>query len=140
MSVAENKEIARKFINDCISDDNWDIAPEVLSEDLVIYHPSVPGGKLAGRDAVVQVFQAYRAGFPDMKITIEDEIAEDNKVVVQWRALGTQTGDLFGIPPTGKSVNVPAVSILRISDGKIVEDHISEDTMGMMKQLGVIPE
>ena len=140
MSIAENKEIARRFINDVISENNWDIAPEVLSPNLVIYHTAVPGGRLEGRDAVIGVFQAYRAGFPDLKISIEDEIAEDDKVVVQWRALGTQTGNLFGMPPTGKSVNVPSVSILRIADGKIVEDHISEDSLGMMKQLGAIPE
>ena len=57
-----------------------------------------------------------------------------------WRGTGTNTGEFFGAPPTGKSIDVGAVSTFRIVDGKIVEDHICEDTLGMLKQLGVIPE
>jgi steroid delta-isomerase-like uncharacterized protein len=140
VATDENKAIAERFINEVISDNNWDKAGEVLSDDLVMYHPSAPGGSISGLENVKGMLMGFRAGFPDLAISIEDEIAEGDKVVIQWRGRGTHTGDLFGMPPTGRSVNVGAVSIFRIADGKIVEDHISEDTMGMMKQLGVIPE
>jgi predicted ester cyclase len=140
LGIEENKAIARRFITEIISENHWDRVGEVLSDDLVVYHPSAPGGSLHGLEAAKSMFVAFRAGFPDLTLSIEDEVAEGDQVVIQWRGRGTQTGDLFGMAPTGRPVNVGAVSIFRIADGKIVEDHISEDTLGMMKQLGAIPE
>ena len=140
MGVAENKAVADRFLNEVVSKGNWDAAGEVMAEDITVYHPSAPGGSLHGLEPVKQLFMAFRAGFPDLTIISEDVIAEDDRVAVRWRGVGTNTGEFFGAPPTGKTIDVGAVSIFTIHDGKIVEDHISEDTLGMLKQLGVIPE
>jgi steroid delta-isomerase-like uncharacterized protein len=135
---AANKAVARRFIIEIISGNNWDRAGEVLADDIVMYHPAAPG-PIRGLDAVKEILTKYRVGFPDLALTVEDEIAEDDKVVVLWTARGTNTGDLFGTPATGKTVKVGAVSTFRIADGKIIEDTICEDTLGMLRQMGVIP-
>jgi steroid delta-isomerase-like uncharacterized protein len=82
---------------------------------------------------------AMYTAFPDLKFTIEDIIAEGDKVVVRYRASGTQKGAFLGIPPTDKSVNITGVGIYRIAGGKITEDWDFNDTLGGMRQLGIIP-
>jgi steroid delta-isomerase-like uncharacterized protein len=136
---AANKAVARRFIGEIISKNEWDRASEVLADDVVMYHPSAPG-PIRGLEAVKAMLTGFRAGFPDLALTVDDEIAEGDRVVILWTARGTNTGELFGMPATGKAVRVGAVSTFRIADGKIVEDRICEDTLGMLKQMGVIPE
>lgn len=75
-----------------------------------------------------------------MLITVEDLLAEGDKVVDRWTARGTHPGELIGIPPTGKEVTITGMDILRISNGKIAEIWHQEDMLGMMQQLGVIPQ
>lgn len=139
MGVAENKAIAARFLNDVVGKGSWDAVGQVMAEDVTVYHPSAPGGSLHGLQPVTQLFMAFRTGFPDLQIITEDVIGEDDQVAVRWRGVGTNTGEFFGAPPTGKAINVGAVSIFTIRDGKIVEDRICEDTLGMLKQLGEIP-
>ena len=81
----------------------------------------------------------YRSAFPDLRLTIDDLIAEGDKVVARWTAQGTNTGELMDMPPTGKESKVTGISILRISRGKVVEQRANWDTMGMLQQLGVVP-
>jgi predicted ester cyclase len=78
--------------------------------------------------------------FPDMKITIEDQIAEGDKVVTRSRSRGTYQGELWGIPPTGKEVEVTSISMDRIEGGKIAEHWTHADQLGMMQQLGVMEQ
>ena len=79
------------------------------------------------------------AAFPDIQYTVEALLAEGDKVVVRWTARGTHTGELMGIPPTGKQVTVTGVNIGRVANGRIVEEWGEFDMMGMMQQLGVVP-
>jgi predicted ester cyclase len=81
----------------------------------------------------------YRAAYPDLLITVDDLIAEGNKVVGRWTARGTNTGPLMGMPPTGKQATVMGISILAIADGKVTDQWFNWDTLGMLQQLGVIP-
>jgi predicted ester cyclase len=81
----------------------------------------------------------FRTAFPDGELTIEDLIVEGDKVVSRITYRGTQTGDMMGIPPTGKPVQVSAMIIDQIADGKIVESWRLFDQMGMMQQLGLVP-
>lgn len=136
--MSDGKMLGRRFFEDMLSKGNWNLAEELLSPDVVMHHPASPE-PISSRDAVVGMLSAFRTGFPDLNITVEDVIGEGDKAAVRWRATGTHTGDLFGMPPTGKSMNVAGISVVRVADGRIVEDWVSEDTMGMMKQLGVIP-
>jgi steroid delta-isomerase-like uncharacterized protein len=139
MSLESNKTLGRRFFEDMLAKGDWAVADEITSDDVVMHHPASPV-PIPGRQAVLGLLQAFRGGFPDLNIVAEDVFGEGDKVAVRWRATGTHTADLFGIPPTGKSMNVMGISIVRIAGGKIVEDWVSEDTMGLMKQIGVIPE
>jgi steroid delta-isomerase-like uncharacterized protein len=137
--MLDNNTLGRRFIEDILSKGDWKLAEELMSPDVVMHHPASPV-PFSGRDAVIGMLQGFRAGFPDLQLVAEDVIAEGDKVAVRWRATGTHTGELFGMPPSGKSMNVAGISIVRAARGQIVEDLVAEDTMGMMKQLGVIPE
>ena len=89
--------------------------------------------------AANQYYATYRAAFPDTHLTIEDQIAEGDKVVTRWTATGTNQGTLMGIPPSGKRVTITGISITRIANGKAVEDWVNFDTLGMLQQIGAIP-
>ena len=82
----------------------------------------------------------FHAAFPDLHLTIEDQIAEgDNKMVTRYRVSGTHRGDLMGLPPSGKRVTFVGVGVTRTSDGKFVEAWEHYDALGLMQQLGVVP-
>jgi predicted ester cyclase len=86
-----------------------------------------------------QFITANRAAFPDLRLTIEDQIAEGDKVVTRFTARGTHRGKLPGIAPTGKQVTTTAIIINRYTGGKIAESWINGDILGLLQQLGVIP-
>jgi predicted ester cyclase len=81
----------------------------------------------------------YHEAFPDIHVTIEDLIAEGDKVVARWTGGGTNTGEMMGMPPTGKAFKVTGVNTFRISGGKVVDTWVNFDTLGMMQQLGIVP-
>ena len=81
----------------------------------------------------------YRAAFPDLQFTIDDVIAQDDKVVIRWSSRGTHRGELMGLAPTGKEATSSGISIDKIADGKIVESWNHWDTLGLMRQLGAAP-
>lgn len=92
----------------------------------------------AGREGFKQFVLMYRSAFPDMHITIEDQIAEGDKVVSRWTARGTHQGELMGIPPTGKQATVTGINIERFANGKFVEEWSNFDALGLLQQLGVV--
>jgi steroid delta-isomerase-like uncharacterized protein len=132
-----NEQAARRFFEDMLGNANWAIAGDLMSEDVVMHHPSSPT-PVSGRDTVAGFLGAFRAGFPDMTMTVEDTVANGDKVAVRWRMRGTHTADLFGIPPTGVAADVAGISWLRFSEGRVVEDWVSEDSLGLMRQLGIV--
>ena len=81
----------------------------------------------------------FRSAFPDFHVTIEDQIAEGDRVATRWTMRGTHEGEFRGISPTGKQITVTGIGIFRFSDGKVVESWDNFDQLGMMRQLGVIP-
>lgn len=93
-----------------------------------------------GPEGVKRLTSMYHAGFSDSKITIEQQIADGDYVVSRWTATGTNDGEIMGMPATGKSVELSGITIDRIEDGKIAESWANWDTLGMMQQLGVVPE
>jgi steroid delta-isomerase-like uncharacterized protein len=82
----------------------------------------------------------YRNAFPEIQMTVEDLIAEGDKVVTRWTARGTHQGELMGIPPSGNPVEVTGITIDRIEGGKVVETWANYDALGMMQQVGAVPE
>jgi predicted ester cyclase len=133
-----NTATGQRFFEDMLGNANWKLADEILAPDIVMHHPSSPQ-PVAGVKNVVGFLGAFRAGFPNMSMKVEFAFGEGDMVAVRWRMSGIQTAELFGIPPSGKPVSVAGISLLRFSNGKVVEDWVSEDTLGLMQQIGVIP-
>jgi steroid delta-isomerase-like uncharacterized protein len=119
-----------------LNERNWTTIDALLAPDIVFHNAS---RTIQGREAYKQFILMYFTAFPDAYVTIEDMIAEGDKVAWRYTATGTHQGDLFGIPPTGKSASVPGLVILRYAGGKVAEQWVNFDALGLMQQLGVIP-
>jgi steroid delta-isomerase-like uncharacterized protein len=130
--------LGNRFFEDILGKGDWNAADEIIADDIVMHHPANPG-PVTGREAVQGMLSAFRAGFPDLQMTVEETFGSGDKAAVRWRMQGTHTAELFGIPPSNKAVSVNGISIVRVAGGKIVEDWVSEDTMGLMQQIGVVP-
>jgi steroid delta-isomerase-like uncharacterized protein len=135
MLVDENKASASRIWDEIWNLGALDVVDEVIAEDYVGHIPAMP--EIRGADGFRQLITTYRAAYPDLHLTIEDVIASGDRVVVRWTSRGTNTGDLMGMPATGKSVVVPGISIFRFEDGKVAEEWEGFDTLGMMQQLGM---
>jgi steroid delta-isomerase-like uncharacterized protein len=138
----ENKAVVRREAAEIYSyTGNLDTADEIYAPDFVGHNTSSPE-PIRGPEAVKQFAGMYRSVFPDLTSTIEDQIAEGDKVVTRWIARGTHQGELVGIAaPTGNTVEITGMTFSRISsEGKIVEAWYNGDDLGLMQQLGVIPE
>jgi steroid delta-isomerase-like uncharacterized protein len=110
-----------------------------MAEDFV-EHEVMPGLE-PSRDGVKQMFRMYRAAFPDLRMEAEDVLVSGDKVVARVRATGTQQGEFMGLPATGKSVNVQLIDIIRFGEDGLAREHWGVfDALGMMQQLGAIPE
>ena len=134
----ENKARTRAFMEQVLNSKDVDALDNFFAADYV-EHSEMPPGIPATRDGMKQMMGMYFEAFPDLQVTIEDMIAEGDKVVVRNTARGTHQGELMGIPATGNQVEMAEIHILRIADGMVVEHWGIEDQMGMMQQLGVIP-
>jgi steroid delta-isomerase-like uncharacterized protein len=132
-----NKALVRRFANELMNRGNLQVADEICAPNAVNH--SAPPGSPAGPAGVKQMVTMYRSAFPDMRVTIEDLVAEGDKVAARWSVTGTHRGELMGIPATGKRVTVTGMEINRFAGGKLVEHWESFDQLGLMQQLGVVP-
>jgi steroid delta-isomerase-like uncharacterized protein len=114
-----------------------DLVDELIAEDFVD-HLEVPGLEGTGRERYRNSVVAMRTGFPDFANPIDLVVAEDDLAVSHGRITGTHTGDLMGLPPTGRTIDVPTIGILRFANGQAVERWGVADNMTMMQQLGVL--
>jgi steroid delta-isomerase-like uncharacterized protein len=131
----ENKTIARNYIEQVWNAHQVDHLEKFVAKDVV--HHDAPG--VTDYDSVKQFVAMTLAAVPDLKITIDDEIAEGDRVVQHQSCSGTQKGELLGMPATGKHFVFPGVFIFRVSNGKIAEMWGVGDTMSMMQQIGLMP-
>jgi steroid delta-isomerase-like uncharacterized protein len=135
---AENKALARRLVEEALNAGRLEVVDELVASDFVEHDPSLPE-EVRGPAGVKELIAGYRAAFPDIHITIEDQIAEGDYVVSRWSGTGTHQGELMGMPATGKQATVTGITIDRIADGRIAESWDNWDTLGMMQQLGAIP-
>jgi len=138
MTIQENKNIARRFIQ-IWGKGNLDIIDELAAPSISVQYPVMPQ-IIRGTQMLRKVMEGFRSAFPDSGIIIEEEIAEDDKVVIRWSFSGTHQGSLLGIPATGKKVNWTGITIYRIVDGKIIEEKGEEDFLGFFRQIGLVPQ
>lgn len=137
MSAEENKAVIGRFEERLNRGDVAGAVDGFVTDD-VIYHDGPPGLS-PGIAGYHQLIGGYVAAFPDLRLTILDMIAEGDKVVARFTVGGTHRGDLMGLAPTGKAMEVNGITILRFRDGKVAEEWELVDMLGMMQQLGAIP-
>lgn len=134
----QNKAIVRRSFEELFTKGDLRVADEVFAPDYVGHDPALPQ-EMHGPEEFKQFVRMYRTAFPDLELTVEDQIAEGDKVVTRFTARGTHRGDLMGIPPTGRKIVVTGISIDRMENGKSVESWTNYDVMSMMQQLGIVP-
>jgi steroid delta-isomerase-like uncharacterized protein len=132
-----NKDLSRRF-TELFNTDDASRADSVFAED-VVFHGAA-GGDLRGIDAVKRFIAAYRAAFPDAVSTVEDQVAEGDTVVTRWRARGTHDGPLGDLGATGRPFETAGITIERVAGERIAEIWVARDELGLMRQLGAIPE
>jgi len=135
MSTEDNKTLARQAY-DAFNQKNWAAYYELFTPDFVLHNASMT---IQGLEGYKQFLSMYLAAFPDARLTLDDVIGEGDKVVTRQTLHGTHTGDLMGIPPTGKQVSSTGIIITRLENGKAVEQWTNYDDLGLLQQLGVVP-
>ncbi len=134
-----NKNVVRRLFEELWNKGNLSVADELFSPNYAHHDPSTPD---VGRGPESEKKRAtlYRTAFPDLRLTIEDIIAEGETVTARWSCRGTHRGDLSGIAPTGKPFTISGVTIVRLSNGRMAEGYVNWDALGLMQQLGVVPQ
>ena len=134
----QDRELARRFYDEVLNTGDVDRIPELCAED-VVDHETPPGGP-QGIEGVKAFVQMFREGFPDLQATVEDELAEGDRVACRVRYTGTHDGEFMGVSPTGNRIDMETIDIIRIADGKCVEHWGVSDMMGLMRQIGALPQ
>lgn len=138
MSTEQNKALVREFFAGWNSG-NLDRMVGVLVEEYQHHDPSLPPELQRGRENYRKIAEMLLGAFPGLEVTIEDQVAEGDKVATRCTCRGTQRGALMGIPPSGKQVEFVMTVISRIADGKIAEGWVNFDALGMLQQIGALP-
>lgn len=131
-----NKRLVRRLYEETRNKGNFAVADELAAGDLLIH---LPTKEIRGAEGAKQEIVALREAFPDIHFTIDDQIAEGDRVVTRWSAHGTHTGTFLGLPATGKHVRVMGIDIDRFADDKVVECWVNQDDLGLLQKLGVVP-
>ena len=138
MSAEDNKALVRRGFEELFNEAKLDLADEIVTPDHVSHDTSTPEHP-PGPEGDRQLVNLVRGAFPDGRISIEDLVAEGDRVAVRWTFRGTHRGVFMGIAPTGKEVEMGAMDLVRVAGGKIAETWSNVDMMAMMRQLGAIP-
>lgn len=139
MNTTASKSLARNQIERVWNQGDPSAIDELYTDGCVFHDPMLPV-PLRGRASLRVLVDAYRRAFPNLSFTIEDQIAEADRVVTRWTARGTHLRDLLGIPATGRQVEVSGASIIRVEAGRSAEVWTHWDRTALFKQLGVVRE
>lgn len=134
----ENKRVQRRLIEEVWNQGNYDVVDEFIANDY-IGHASSPSDETRGPGDYRQYYALLRRAFPNLTFTIEDQIAEGDRVVTRWTARGRHEGEFRGIPPTGRQGTITGITIDRFANGKVVECWTNADDLGLMRLLGALP-
>ncbi len=138
MSIEQNKAIARRWSEELWGKGDLAVADEIVAAEYIRHDAGDPFA-VEGAEEVKRLVRAVRGAVSAFRITVEDVIAEGDKVVTRYTGEWTDTRGFRGRPATGKTVRITAIQIFRIVDGKIVESWANRDDLGALQQLGVIP-
>ena len=141
MSAQENKEQVRRMLEEAFGGGKTELVDEVLHSDFVCWDPNSESGEIRGAESIKGEIEYFRSAVPDLTYTVEDQVAEGDKVVTRYSASGTHQGEFFGIAGTGDRVEFTGIQIDRFDEGgKMVEEWPEYDLLGAMRQIGAIPE
>ena len=134
--MADSKEIVRQVLEDSWKD--LGVIDELVSTDYVGHDPARPE-PIRGPQGAKENVNQYREAFEGAHITVKDQIGQGDSVATRWEGRGRHTGEIMGIPPTGKDVVVEGITVSRLEGGRIVEEWTNWNTLGMLQQIGAIP-
>jgi steroid delta-isomerase-like uncharacterized protein len=135
-TLEQNKALVRRFVDEVFLARDFAAVDELLAED---FTPHTWGPMPPGRDGLKEAIQRVSAGLSDTRMTIEDVIAEGDRVAVRLTSSAVQSGEFMGMPPSGKRYEIGEIHIFRVRDGRIAEHWHQADFLGMMRQLGAMP-
>jgi steroid delta-isomerase-like uncharacterized protein len=138
----ENKEKARRLYEGAFAQGNAEVIDEVLHSDFVCHDPNSETGEIRGAETMKGETEYFRQAFPgDFFWRVEDQLAEGDKVTTRYTIGGTHQGEFFGVPGSGKSIEISGINVDRFDEsGKLVEEWASYDLLGAMRQAGAMPE
>jgi steroid delta-isomerase-like uncharacterized protein len=136
-AIEQNKNTVTSFIQALFTKGDLGAVDQYLAEDFVDHDP--PMGGPANREGMRQAAAMFRAAFPDWHSDLGFLVAEGDLVTEYFTASGTQQGELFGVPGSGRAVTLPGINIFRVRDGRITERWGRLDDLGLMRQLGLAP-
>ena len=138
MSALDNKALIRRWV-EALNNGTWAEAADVLfTTTFVLHDPMAPPGLPAGPQGMKDYVAPYFAAFPDLQFTVEDQIADGDRVTTRYTGQGTHRGELMGIAPTGKHATATGITIFRIEEGKMAQMWQNWDALGLMQQVGAI--
>lgn len=138
MSV-QNQALARRIFEDVWTAGKLDLVDQLFAPEFV-GHPTGPEDEIRGPGGMKEFIGRMRESFPDLTFTVEDQIAEGETVVTRWSARGTHDGELMGVDPTGRKATITGITIQRFGDGRVLEGWTNWDTLGLLTQLGAVPQ
>ena len=138
MGTETNKEIIRRLAEEPWRG-NYDVIDEHVADDYIGHDPSMPD-PTRGPEGFKEFIRTYQTAFRDARVTVEEQLAEGDIVATRWTGRGIHEGELMGIAPTGKETTVTGITISRLRNSKVVEEWTNWDTLGMLVQLGAVPE
>lgn len=133
----DNKTLARRYFENLLGEGDLAVADEILTPEIVFHGP---GMSLRGRESIKQFVRALRVAFPDLHVTDQAYIAEADNVATTFTMRGTHLGDFRGMAPTGLDVAVQGMHVFRIAEGQVNDILVITDTLGLLQQLGVLPQ
>jgi steroid delta-isomerase-like uncharacterized protein len=140
MSIEINEQLLRQWVEEGWNNGNLALVDQIFSPDHIMHDPSLPEQKLVGQEPFKSFVGAFRSAMPDLHVTVEDLVAQGDKIAWRWTITGTQKGEMMGVGPSGNSVKVTGIIISRFENGLWAEDWVRWDTLGFLQQLGALPK
>jgi steroid delta-isomerase-like uncharacterized protein len=137
MATENNKDIMNRFVQ-FINTADEKLATELVSTDAIFYVPGSPE-PMRGPSGYLAIIGMMRGGFPDIQWTLDDAVIEEDKIAARYTMRGTHKGQFFGVPPTGKTIQVQSMAFYKLSGGQFVEEYGLPDMLSLLQQIGAIP-
>ena len=137
MTAENNKQLMKRFV-EFINTANEQLSNELISKNATFYVPGNPE-PMRGPGGYLAIIEMMRSGFPDIQWTLDDMVAEGDKVAARFTMRGTHSGTFFGVSATGRLIEVKAMNFYRFTNGQIVEEHGMPDMLALLHQIGAMP-